>query len=157
MREVPNMLSARRIIIAASTTMSVVVFSIVTAGCGSQSDEFDKSALYTPESLAQEFILRFRELNPDARVSSRSTSSRSKSALISRKSPEKKVITKTTKNRAAATIDDVLDDIKHKLTLIPGTTPAEATKKMIETISGDQSLSDGDKKTLTEFVGRLAD
>ena len=51
----------------------------------------------------------------------------------------------------------MLDDIKHKMTLIPEEPPTEIIKKMIATISGDNSLSEGDKKTLTELIGRLAD
>jgi hypothetical protein len=148
----------RSIIVFTSAATLVFALAVLGAGCGSEQAEFDKAAYYTPEALARELILRYRALNPSARTSSRAAGdARSKSALTSRKNPEKKVITKTTKNRASATIDDVLDDIKYKMTLIPGAAPAETSKKMVETISGDSSLADVDKKTLTEFVGRLAE
>ena len=53
---------------------------------------------------------------------------------------------KATKKQAPATIDDVLDDIDSKIALVKGTSPAETTKKMNETIASDGSLSDSEKK-----------
>jgi hypothetical protein len=142
------------------TGIAALVFAlpVLGTGCGSDSAEFDKAANYTPESLAQELVLRYRALNPSAKTSSRAASNdRSKSALAARKNPEKKVITKTTKNRSAPTIDDVLDDIKYKISLIPNEAPTEVIKKMIATVSSDNSLSDGEKKSLTELIEHMAD
>ena len=128
------------------------------AGCGSEPAEFDKAANYTPESLAQELVLRYRAMNPSKKASSRSgRGTIPPSTVAGTNKADKKASTKTTKNTGAPTIDDVLDDIKHKMTLIPEEAPTEIIKKMIATISGDNSLSEGDKKTLTELIGRLAD
>ncbi len=55
------------------------------------------------------------------------------------------------------TIDDVLDDIDNKLDLIKGISRPEACRKMVDTLSQDSSLTESDKKTLTELVGKLTD
>ena len=154
----PIMRVDRSSVMLTRATALFVALTVFGSGCGEETPEYDKAAKYTPEALAQELILRYRELNPSARVSSRARgSASSRSAPLTRKNPEKKVITKTTKNRSAPTIDDVLDDIKYKLTLIPDSAPAKSSKKMVATISGDSSLSDSEKKTLTDFVGRLTE
>jgi hypothetical protein len=55
------------------------------------------------------------------------------------------------------TIDDVLDDVDRKLDLIKETSRSDAGRKMIDTLSKDSSLTESDKKTLTELVGKLTD
>lgn len=149
----------RSAIIVTAATTAVVALAVLVPGCGSEPAEFDKAANYSPDSLAQELILRYRALNPDAKNSKRGPSKGlSKQAIAARNKADTKVREKgTTKKQAAPEIDDVLDDIKYKMTLIPGTTPAETSKKMVETISGDNSLSESDKKALTEFVDRLTE
>ena len=130
----------------------VITLPILGAGCGSEQVEVDKAATYTPDSLAQELILRYRALKPDAKTASRRPIKKSAGAAIS-----KKTAPPTTKKQGSATIDDVLEDIESKIALVKGSSPAETTKKMSETIASDGSLGESDKKALTELVGRLAD
>jgi hypothetical protein len=135
------------------TVAAVVAFTlpILGAGCGSESVEVDKAANYTPETLAQELILRYRALKPNAKTPSRGPIKKASGAAVSKKSAPP-----TTKKRSA-TIDDVLEDIGAKIALVNGSSPAATTQKMTETIASDSSLSDSDKKALSELVGRLAD
>ena len=136
----------------------VLILAIVGPGCGGDTPEYDKAATYTPESLAQELIIRYRALNPDSRTfSRRPKNKKSEAGSTVRAELDKKGAVRTPKKRASATIDDVLDDIDSKIALVKGTSPAETTKKMSETIASDGSLSDSEKKTLAELVGRLAD
>jgi hypothetical protein len=72
---------------------------------------------------------------------------------VSKKSAEKK----TAKKAVSTTIDDVIEDIESKISLIKGSSKVETTKKMIETISADRTLKDADRTTLTELVGRFDD
>jgi len=51
----------------------------------------------------------------------------------------------------------VLEDIDDKLDLIKDVSRPAACVKMMDTISKDSSLTDSDKKSLNELVGRLAD
>jgi hypothetical protein len=136
------------------TVAAVVAFTlpILGAGCGSESVEVDKAANYTPETLAQELILRYRALKPDAKTPRRGPIKKASGAAVSRKTAPP-----TTKKRGSATIDDVLEDIGSKIALVKESSPAATTQKMTETIASDSSLSDSDRKALSELVGRLAD
>ena len=53
---------------AAVSTVLMLILAVVGQSCGPAEPEFDRSALYTPEALAGELILRFQRLNPDARA-----------------------------------------------------------------------------------------
>ena len=147
-------------LVAASALLMLVVPTIVS-GCGPGDLEVDKAALYTPESLASELAIRFRALNPDAKTSRRKVQSRSDKAAAERREHGNKAQTKgggvKKKAQGPTTIDDVLDDIDDKLDLIKGVSRAEACRKMTDAISQDDSLTESDKKSLTELVGRLAD
>jgi hypothetical protein len=152
------MFRSRTAIPLAVAAAVVVSLPLLTAGCASEEAEFDKSANYTPESLGQELIFRYRGLNPNTKTSKRAAGNKSSDAAIASRNKEgKKAATKKTKPSGPTTIDDVMDDIEHKITLVPKTTRAETTQKMVATISSDSSLTDAEKKTLTELIGRRAE
>ncbi len=60
---------------AAAMVLALALPALAT-GCGPGTPEVDKSALYTPESLADELAFRYRALKPDARKFSRARGSR---------------------------------------------------------------------------------
>ena len=114
-----------------------VVLPFFVIGCGSEPAEFDKTAHYTPEALAQELALRYRALNPSAQTSKLGPrKNKLASGSTAAGKPSRKSATKTTKKSGPPSIDDVLDDIEYKITLVKETSPAETTKKMIEAIAG---------------------
>jgi hypothetical protein len=142
------------------TTAAVVVLAlpVLGAGCGSSPAEFDVAANYTPQALAEELILRYRALNPDAKTSRRGTTNKvSAAAIAARDKADRKAVTRTTKKRGPTTIDDVVEDIGYKMALIRETPRAKTAEQMIEAISSDSSLAPSDKKVLSEMVGRLTD
>ncbi len=56
------------ILLALATTLMLTLLSpILGTGCGPGAPDVDKAAPYTPDSLAQEFALRFVVLDPDAK------------------------------------------------------------------------------------------
>ncbi len=151
---------------AAAASMAVVLgVAAVSQGCGPAPVEVDPATRYTPESLAQELILRFQALNPSAKTSRRAVrvnpdaektrAERLEHAVQAEKKggggPGEK------KRKGAPTIDDVIDDVAHKLNLLSGTSRTDACRKMIEAISGESSLTANEKKTLTDLIGRLAE
>ena len=146
------MVPRRSAIMLTVTAAVVLTLPILGGGCGSEEVEVDKAATYTPDSLAQELILRYKTLKPSAKTASRAPSKKSSGGAVSKKSAPS-----TTKKQDSPTIDGVLEDIGSKIALVKGTSPAETTKKMSEAIASDGSLGDSDKKALTELVGRLAD
>jgi hypothetical protein len=147
-------------VVAISAALTLVLPAIVP-GCGPASPEVDKAALYTPESLASELVFRFRALNPDAKTSSRKPKPKDDKSTAERLARSEKVEKKgaSVKKKAAGptNIDTVLDDIGDKLDLIKETPRPESCRKMIDAISKDNSLNEGEKKTLTDLVGQLAD
>jgi hypothetical protein len=146
-------------LVAASTVLMLVVPAIVP-GCGPGDLEVDKAALYTPESLASELAFRYVALNADAKKSTRKLSRSDKAAAEKRergtKSQTKGGGVKKKAPQGPRTIDDVLEDIDSKLDLIKGVPRPEACRKMTDAISKDSSLTEGDKKSLADLVGRLA-
>jgi hypothetical protein len=157
------LLSIRTCTTAAVAAAVVLILSVVH-GCGPGEPEFDKAALYTPESLASELASRYRALPTSARKSTRGTKSSADAETVlahqesGEKARKKGVTTEATKKRTIAlTVDDLLDDIGNKLGLIKGVSRTDACRKMIDTFSSDRALSADDRKALTELVGRLAD
>ncbi|WP_165227916.1 hypothetical protein [Aquisphaera insulae] len=143
---------------AACTTFFFLALSVVMPGCGGGSPEFDKAALYTPESLAAELAFRYQELNPDARVASKNLKFSKKLAedVARTAKVEKKGAGAKKKQTGPRTIDDVLQDVNGKLSQIQGVSRADACKKMTETIAKNASLGEADRKALTDLVGRMA-
>ena len=124
----------RSAVMLAVAAAVVVALPLLTAGCGSDRSEFDKSVYYTPESLAQELITRYRALSAteqsaDHRPSKEkwTTPGPEKGQMVSKKSTTKK-----RKNSSPAKIDGLLEDIEFKVALITETSPSETTKNMIE-------------------------
>ena len=148
---------------AAAAVMGVVLTAFAP-GCGRGGPEFDKAALYTPESLAQELAFRYRGLKPEARKSTRRAGGGSRSekrlaALERARQAEKKggdtVATK--KRTGPPTLDDLLDDVDRKVDLLKGISRKDACRQMGETITKDTSLDENDKKLLAEKLKELGD
>ena len=141
-----------------------VVLTALAPGCGRGEPEFDKAALYTPESLAQELAFRYRGLKPEARKSTRRAGAGTKSekrlaALERARQAEKKGgDTAATKKRTGPpSLDDLLDDIDRKVDLLKGVSRPEACRQMGESLAKDSSLDENDKKLLAEKLKELGD
>jgi hypothetical protein len=139
-----------------------LVLPVLTPGCGPAAPEVDPAAQYTPESLAQELVFRYRALQPEARKSTRRLSLGSKSAkrtadLERARQAEKKGgdPAATKKRTGPATLDDVLEDVDAKIDRIRATPRAATCRQMIEVISKDDSLTADDRKLLAEKLEEL--
>ena len=112
--EFPTMFPGRSTIVLTVAAAVVFALPVLVGGCGSVPDEFDNAANYTPETLANELILRYRgahtqcadryPLGPEGKQPARS------SQPARNRSPERP------RKPALPTIDDLLDDIESKLT-----------------------------------------
>jgi hypothetical protein len=144
---------------AVATLPLALGLSIAAPGCGSGEPQVDRSAFYTPESLAEELALRYRTLKPEARKFTRAAASSSKSArraaaLDRARQAEKKGGggDEPKKRTGPETLDDIMADIEAKIDKIPGTARPEACKKMSDALPTDATLSADEKKLLS---GRL--
>jgi hypothetical protein len=145
---------------AAAMIFGLVLPALAT-GCGPGAPEVDKSALYTPESLADELAFRYRALKPDARKFSRAAGSASKSAkraadLDRARQAEKKGggAEEPKKRDGPPTLDDVMADVESKIDKVQGTPRPDVCRKMIEILSKDASLSEADRKLLTDRLNQ---
>ena len=88
---------------------------VLPSGCG-ESPKFNKDAEYTPESLAQELVFRYKALSPSGKTSKRAR--RPEKKAVGTKADElsttKSQTKAATKKELAKTIDDVLDEIEVK-------------------------------------------
>ncbi len=138
----------------------VLGLAFLASGCGVR-PEFDRAAAYTPESLAQEAVFRYRGLNPEARKSTRKTRVSKAKTAAERESEEtatrKNQGAPTTKKRSgAATLDDLLDDLSTKLDRIAGLSRADACKKLVEAVASDPTLGENDRKSFSARLQELA-
>lgn len=147
--------------VTAASAVLVVLGMLITSGCGSGDPEVDKSALYTPESLAEELAFRYRALKPDARKSVRGGGAKGRSARTAKAIEQANAASKKEssgeipKRSGPPTLDDLMADIDAKVGKVFKTTRAEVCKKMIESIAQDSSLTADDKKVLTEQLEGL--
>jgi hypothetical protein len=162
----PHAKSARRIAIAATISLSALLSSSLLAiipGCGGTELDVDKAALYTPESLAAEFVFGFKALNPETKATASKIKARtgknqskpvfSENALKKGKrvgTPKKK------ETKGPPTLEELVEDVDSKIALIRDSSRSETCRKMTETISNDRTLDDNERKTLTELVTKLA-
>jgi hypothetical protein len=141
----------------------VLLLPALGSGCGPATHEVDQAALYTPESLAQELAFRYRALSPAAQKAPTRSRSRAKPAkslaqLDAAEKLEKKAKDVTTAKQARIqSLDGLLDDIEGKLDRIKGTSRADACRKMAETIVKEGSLTESDKKLLSEKLKELGE
>jgi hypothetical protein len=144
-----------------------LALSAMTPGCATDAPEVDKSALYTPESLAEELAFRYRELKPEDRMFARGAVPRAGSAgkpadlerarQIDEKAEQKKggggAVSK--KRSGSPTLDEVMADIDSKIGRIPATPRPDARRKMIEALSKDAALSAEDKALLSDRLKEM--
>jgi hypothetical protein len=149
---------------AAATAIFMLLVTLLGLSCSPAEPEVDQAALYTPESLAGELAYRFRQLNPDARSAAvrYKRNPKDEKDLQERRERSEPAKNKTSggaparkKQTGPPTLDDLLADIDGELDTIRGVSRPDACKKMIETISADATLPDGDKQRLKELVAKL--
>jgi hypothetical protein len=147
---------------AAAMVLLALGLSIAAPGCSSGAPEVDRSAFYTPESLAEELALRYRALKPEARKFTRPAASGSKAAkraaeLDRARQAEKKggKAEEPKKRLGPETLDDIMADVDSKIDKIPETPRPESCRKMIDALSKDATLSADDKKLLSGRLGEM--
>jgi hypothetical protein len=142
--------------IAAAAFAAVVTLLGPVGGCGPATPDAEPAARYSPESLAQELAFRFRALTPEAKKAksrnrSRSSTAKSIAALESAEKAQTKSKGAPTEKKARVdTLDDLLDDLEGKLSTIKDISRLDACRRASEAISKDASLSDTDKKLLSD-------
>ncbi len=149
------------LLMGAAAVMLAVAVSTTAPGCGPGTPEVDRSAHYTPESLAEELAFRYRALKPEARKSPRAESGskadRRAAAIERARQAERKTgdAEPAKKRTGPPTLDDVLADIDLKINKVPKTPRPEVCRKMVEALSKDASLSADDRKLLSDRINEM--
>ncbi len=134
-------------ILAMATVTVVVMLSFL--GCGDE-PQFDPATKYTPETLAQELVFRYKSLDkPGVAVpADKPEGPAEKGEAAARKGVD------ATKAAPANTLDGLLKDISLKAASIPGLSPAQASGKVAEIAVKDPAISEADKKIIAERLGK---
>ncbi len=146
---------------AAAVALAITLLPTVP-GCGGRPD-VDRSALYSPESLAQELAFRYRGLKPESRKLTRPVGRRARpedrdrARRIDEKVEQQKgggaEVPK--KRSGPPTLDDVMADIDAKVDKVPGAPRAETCRRMIEALEKEASLSAEDRALLSGHLKEL--
>ena len=138
--------------------MSISVAPGSLSGCGPSEPVFDKATQYTPESLAQEFLFRYKGMNIKPKRAP-APSKRNKGKLTAQQ--EEKLATKSkeqtkTKKAGNATLEDLLEDIAKKAETVKNSTPSKVLREMAAIVSQDTFVPEVDKKILAERIEGFA-
>jgi len=148
----------RALVSALATCLAVVAAAV--SGCGGDL-EFDKSVAHTPESLVQEFMIRYKDL-PDQATAKQKERAR-KAAEAQAKLPEVDAGLKSSRKAAATksqmlaetqTLDNLIDALDRRLGSVEGMSLKEAAAKAVELINKEPSIRDEDRKAVVERLSK---
>jgi hypothetical protein len=135
-----------RITVAALATLTVAATFL---GCD-DTPRFDPAVQYSADTLAKEFIYEYGQLK------TKDDGGAVRSKVIKQTPEATKEAAKnaaTTKKAQAGSLDELIGETLRKANLIPGTSPADACKKVIEEVQKEPSIPEGDKKIIAEALG----
>lgn len=145
--------------LALSMVLSLAMaVSIVNAGCGPGDPTFDKATQYTPESLAQEFLFRYKGMNIKPKRAP-APPKRSKGTMTAEQ--QEKLATKSkdqskTKKQNSGTLDGLLEDIAMKAETVKDSTPSKVLKDVAAIVGKDTFVPEADRKILVERIEGVA-
>jgi hypothetical protein len=131
-------------VFALSAATAVMILAVV--GCSVETPTFDPATAYSPESLTQELVFRYKEFkaNPGA-AKQRTTPATDKEATKE---------SRATKTVEVATLNDVLDETIGKASLVPNLGKAEVIEKIRDLVKASNQLGEAD---LTELSQKLSE
>lgn len=147
-------------LLAASLT-AVLAFTTASwlPGCGPGTPEFTKEVENTPESLAQEFVFRYKALPVRSTVRAQKKAAllaKAKAALPEVDAGKKSSRDDATKVAPVANLDDLVDEFEGKLGKVPGVPRAEATKKFLDALGKEADLKGDDLQAVTGRLGKAS-
>jgi hypothetical protein len=156
----PRLLSSRRVnlAIAALSSLSTLLATAALQGCG-ETPVFDKSLQHTPETLVQEFVVRYKNLPENRRTLKSAKSAKPKGEAPdvdeAGKSSRKEAAVKGAMIKEAETLDNVLATLEERLGKIEGVPRAEAAKQAADLLEKEPAVQEEDKKAVVERLRKL--
>ncbi|MFO0890227.1 MAG: hypothetical protein U0790_13940 [Isosphaeraceae bacterium] len=147
---------------ALTSALSLVGALASVQGCSAE-PEFDKAAMHTPESLVQEFVIRYKRLPEHATAKQKAQAARIAKAQAalpdpdapSFKSERKEAATKQTERQKTETLDHLLDTLTTRLGQLRGISRSDAAKKATELISKEAAIKEEDRQAVIDRLGKL--
>lgn len=146
-----------RIILSFVFMLLTLAAAVGSPGCGNNTVEFDKAAEHNPESLAQEFLFRYKAL-PDrasakqkARIAAREKAEAAVPDAVDQTKSER---SETTKKATVPTLEDLLTETEERVAGIPGMSRTEAGSKVVEILAKDSTIPPDDLKLIRERLAK---
>jgi hypothetical protein len=139
-----------------------LVAAILIPGCGPGKAEFSSETKQTADSLAQEFIFRYRTLPAQASGKSKARAIALEKARTKQALNETDEKGKSSRNEAAtkkappATLDALIDAIEAKLGDVPGKSKGEVARKILSRLKEEASIDEADRAVISERLGKAA-
>jgi len=148
------------LVAAALSGCLTIVAMAALPGCGGN-PEFDQAVAHTPESLVEEFMIRYKNLPGQANAKQRERAL--KAAEAQAKLPEVDAGLKASRKGAEAkrqmlaetqTLDNILDALDRRLGSVKGLSRREAVAKAAELLQKEPDLREEDRKVIVERLSK---
>lgn len=147
--------------IASVTAALPAIVALALSGCGERL-EFDKAVGHSPESLVQEFMIRYQGLPDQATAKQQARAAKEAEARAklpdvdagSLKSSRKEAAVKSQALSQTQTLDNLLDALDRRLGSVEGLSRKEAAAKAVELINNEPDIRDEDRKVVIERLSR---
>jgi hypothetical protein len=132
----------------------VPVAASLLPGCGGETSEFHQDVKDTPQSLAEEFVFRYKALPENA-----SEKAKAKSAAVEKAKaalPDVDAQTKSshaeaaTKKAAQPTLDGLLDDLDARIGKVQGASRADVAKAVLGAVEKDPAIREEDRAVISK-------
>ncbi|MDG3007662.1 hypothetical protein [Paludisphaera mucosa] len=156
-----TILSSRRahLAIAACSALLTILTTAVLQGCGGAEPVFDQSVKHTPETLAQEFVTRYKNLpanrKPLKSARSAATKGEAPEQDESAKSSRKEAVVKSEMLKESETLENIVATLEERLGKLEGVPRAEAAKKAAAVIEQEPAVKAEDKAAVLERLKKL--
>lgn len=148
-------------LLAAALSGCLTIVALTTLpGCG-ENAEFDQAVAHTPESLVQEFMIRYKNLPDQANAKQRERAL--KAAEAQAKLPEVDAGLKASRKGAETkrqmlaetqTLDNILDALDRRLGSVEGLSRREAAAKAADLIQNEPGIRDEDRKIIIDRLSK---
>jgi hypothetical protein len=130
---------------------ALVSVAVAFVGCD-DTPKFDPAVQYSADTLAKEFLYGYGELKTVNGSAVRSQAPKGRPEAAAKEAATKGEA--ATKKAAISTLDDLIGETLRKAALIPGTSTADACKKVVEEVAKDPSIPEPDKKIIADKLGQ---
>ncbi len=129
-----------------------LVVALAILGCDDK-PRFDPAIQYSADTLAREFVNEYSDLKTANGSALRSDPPKVRPQDATKEAAKG---APTTKKAASATLDELIASTLRKAGQIPGTSKADACKKVIEEVEKTSTIPDVDKKVIAEKLSQSA-